>query len=162
MKKVFLIFALTAFSFSGFSQKNDKSTKFSVGGELGLPVGDVGLYTSLAIGFSGQLDYNVAENIDLTLNTGFTKLLGKDGVDGWSIIPILGGAKYHFSDKVYGSAQLGISILKDSDASLNGFTFAPGVGYKISDNIDLLLKYTSISIAGGSVNWIGVRAAYSF
>jgi len=162
MKKVFLIFALTSLSFSGFSQKNDKSTKFSVGGELGLPVGDASLFTSLAIGFSGQLDYNVAEKIDLTLNAGFIKLTGKDGLEGVSVIPILGGAKYHFSDKVYGSAQLGISITNSYGVSSNQFTFAPGVGYKISDNLDLLLKYTTISSDGGSVNWIGVRAGYSF
>ena len=162
MKKVILFSIFSLIAFTGFSQKSDKSTKLSIGAELGLPIGDFSAGYSLAVGFSGQADFNVANNIDLTLNAGYTRFLGKDGADGSGAIPVLGGAKYHFSDKVYGSAQLGVSFFSFGGESLTLFTFAPGVGYKVSDNFDLLFKYSSISDDGGSINWIGVRAAYSF
>lgn len=163
MKKVFLIAAISAISFAGFSQKSDNSTKISIGAELGLPVGDMSAITSLNIGISAQADFNVASQIDLTLNAGYIKYLGKDGGDGFGVIPVLGGVKYHFSDKLYGSAQLGISFINwGGGETVSNFTFVPGIGYQVSDNFDLLLKYNSISDNGGSINCLGIRAAYTF
>ena len=159
MKKVLFVSLLTAIAITGFSQK----AKFSLGGELGLPVGDWSAGVSALVGFSGQADFNVASNFDLTLNAGYTSALAKNGGEGDGWIPVLCGAKYHFSDKLYGSAQMGISFFNyGGGESVNIFTFAPGVGYKVSDNFDLLFKYTSMSDNGYSISALGVRAAYTF
>jgi len=77
------------------------------------------------------------------------------------LIPVLVGGKYNFSDQLYGSAQIGLSFSTSSGGG-SAFTFAPGIGYKISDNFDLLLKYQSASKNGGSTSFLGVRAGLSF
>ena len=41
-------------------------------------------------------------------------------------------------------------------------TFAPGTGYKISDNFDLLLKYQSASKNGSDLSFLGLRTGLSF
>jgi opacity protein-like surface antigen len=163
MKKVLLIAALAVSSVS-FAQDNssDKPLSFSVGAELGLPIGDAAVGSSFVGGFSAQLDYNVASQVALTLNSGYGKFFGKDGSDGFGVIPVLGGLKYSFNDQFYGSAQLGLSFLTFGGESTSGFTFAPGVGYKVSDKFDVLLKYTNISDNDGAIGVFGTRLSYNF
>jgi len=72
-------------------------------------------------------------------------------------IPVLAGVKYYFSDKLYGSAQVGMSFYSESAAG-NVLTYAPGVGFKFTENFDLLLKYQNAS--GDS--FIGLRAGLRF
>lgn len=173
MKKVLLIAALTTVSFAGFSQdkKESKPLSFSVGVDAGLPIGDFGDGYSFGIGGSAQADYKVADKLALTLNTGYMSYSGKSiSVLGVSIknpslgvIPIMAGTRYWFSENLYGSAQLGVSIWSFSGGggSETSFTWAPGIGYRFS-NIDLLLKYNSINATGGALGSIGLRAAYNF
>lgn len=172
MKKLFFIVALTAASFSGFAQDKSAETKklnFSVGVEAQLPIGDFADVNGFGIGGTVQADYRVADQIDLTLNAGYITFSGKTlTVAGFSIkndalglIPVLAGAKYHFSDNIYASAQLGLSFASGSGRSGSNFTYAPGIGFKFS-KIDVLAKYTGISATGGSLNTVGVRAAYTF
>ncbi len=77
------------------------------------------------------------------------------------LIPVLAGVKYDFSEKIYGSAQIGISFATESDGG-SAFTFAPGIGYKISDQFDLMLKYQSASKDGGNTSFLGLRAGFTF
>ena len=165
MKKVLLIAALAVSSVSFAQDKgSSKPLSFSVGAELGMPIGDAAEGSSFVGGFSAQMDYSVASQVALTLNTGYGKFFGKNGGDGWGVIPVLGGIKYHFNDQFYGSAQLGMSFISlgGGSGSTSGFTFAPGVGYKASEKVDVMLKYTSISEEGGSIGAVGVRLAYNF
>lgn len=83
------------------------------------------------------------------------------GDSNLSLIPILAGVKYHFTDKIYGSAQAGLSFATASGVG-SIFTFAPGIGYKISEKIDLLLKYQSASKDGANMSFLGLRAGLSF
>jgi hypothetical protein len=63
---------------------------------------------------------------------------------------------------VYGSGQLGVTFSTEKDGG-SAFTYAPGVGFQISENVDVLAKYTGMSVKdGGSINEIGVRLAYNF
>ena len=165
MKKVLLIAALAVSSVSFAQDKgSSKPLSFSVGAELGMPIGDAATGSSFVGGLSAQLDYSVASQVALTLNTGYGKFFGKDGGDGWGVVPVLAGVKYHFNDQFYGSAQLGMSFISYGGGadSQSGFTFAPGIGYKASEKIDVMLKYTSISLEDGSVDAVGVRLAYNF
>jgi hypothetical protein len=175
MKKLLFILALTAASFAGFAQDEApaKAFKFSIGVEAGLPVGDWSDYTSFAIGGSVQGDYFVAEDLALTLNAGYLSLSPKSQTIGGvefkgestGLIPVLAGIRYFFAPKVYGSAQLGASFSTESGAGTI-FTYAPGIGYNFTDNLDATLKYTGFSqkVSGVSVSnsLIGLRVAYSF
>jgi len=129
---------------------------------IGLPTGDYADVANFAYGVDIMGEYAVAPSFDLTFSTGCVNWAKKSGYTGdVKLIPVLAGAKYYFSDKLYGSAQAGLSFATESGAG-SVFTFAPGIGYKIADKFDLLLKYQSGSKNGSTVSFLGVRAGYSF
>ncbi len=174
MKKVLLSVAIVAAAFGASAQKNDASKlKFSVGVEAAAPIGDFGDASSFGIGGSVQGDYWVAPELAITLNAGYINFIGKDqkfavpggtitvkGAD-FGLIPVLAGIKYNFTPQLYGSAQIGAAFSTES----NGGTllnYAPGVGYKFSDHVDALLKYTGYSKDSHTSSAVGVRVAYTF
>jgi hypothetical protein len=171
MKKVFLSIAIAAIAFSANAQdsKSDQPLKFSVGVEAGLPLGDFKEFSKFGIGGSVQGEYAAAEKVGLTLNAGFLSFSGKtidgDKFPSTSIVPVLAGAKYYFTDKVYGHAQVGISFMsvkfEGVTASASGFTYAPTIGVMPSENIDVSLKYLGIS-KDGTTSFLGLRVAYTF
>jgi len=69
--------------------------------------------------------------------------------------------QYYFTPKIYGSAQLGESFFTQSGGG-SKFTYAPGVGYKVTDKWDVLLKYTGYSGNGSNGGTVGVRLGYAF
>jgi hypothetical protein len=175
MKKVILsAFILSLAALSANAQKESteaNSFKVSVGVEGGLPTGDLKTTSSFGIGGSIQGDYKATENFALTLTAGYISFSGKSvSLLGESIkyptlniIPVLVGGKYYFTESVYGSAQVGISFVSATgESSSSAFTYAPGIGFYVSPNFDLLLKYQAASKNGSTLSFIGLRAAYNF
>ena len=190
MKKVFLIAALAVASFAVNAQ-DASPIKFSVGADLALPVGDFidndafevkfnDVY-SWGAGLSLQGTYAVDESLGLTLNLGYLNYFGKDyegeKAESLGVIPVLAGIEYNFTPQVFASAQLGYSFytgkfLSDSDLKMNGFTYAPGIGFRFTPNFSALLKYQGASVKikedggdeslKGNLNHIGLRLAYTF
>jgi hypothetical protein len=168
MKKIFFVAALTAVTGLANAQKTNmtKHLRFSVGGELGLPVGSFSNTHSIGFGVTAQADYPLSSKTDLTLNTGYMTFSGKTAVgnlkySSFNYVPLLAGVKYWFSSNVYGSGQLGLSFGTGSGSGSN-FTFAPGIGFKFNNQWDALLKYTTISASGGSLGNLGLRVGYTF
>jgi hypothetical protein len=161
--KLLLLLVLVVLAVSVNAQgKNEKPFKIGAGVVLGLPVGDVSTGYSLAYGVDVQGEYAAASSIGLTLSAGYLDWAAKSGYGGNSgSIPILVGGKYYFQNKIYASAQVGVSIFTEKGSG-NYFTFAPGIGYQISEKFDLLLKYQSITVTGSSINFLGVRAGLTF
>ena len=175
MKKLLLVTIVALSVVTVNAQKHVAASSpiiFSIGVEPSLPIGafhDIGY--SFGIGGSLQGEYKAADDFGITLNAGYMNYSAKDytinGVTfnggSFGIVPVMAGFKYYFSPKVYGHGQLGVSIGTSSGASSN-FTYSPGIGFYVSDNIDLLLKFTGISggSGGGSLNSIGARLAYNF
>lgn len=90
-------------------------------------------------------------------------IYGPYKVPSINIIPVLAGAKIYFTEKVYGSAQAGWSFFSaKGSSSANGFTYAPGIGFYVSPNFDLLVKYQGSTKDGSTISFLGLRAAYSF
>ncbi len=151
-----------------------KPFKFSAGVEAALPVGNFGKNATFGIGGSAQADYKVATNVDITLNAGYISFGGKSraiaGLGTFKFptqnyIPVLAGAKFNFAENVFGSVQLGVTFTSFSGGtgSTSVFTFAPGVGYKFSKNLDAILKYTGYNGSGmGLASTIGLRIGYTF
>jgi len=150
-----------------------KTFKIGAGAMIGLPTGDYTDVASLAYGVDVMGENAVAPSLGLTLSLGYFDFAKKSDFKevedefGYNLklglITVLAGAKYYFSDKLYGSTQIGYSFGTESDSgSAFMFTFAPGIGYKIADKLDLLLKYQSASKVGSSVSFLGLRAGYSF
>lgn len=170
MKKILLtIAAITCISLASFSQG-----RFSVGGELALPVGDWDEF--LGLGFGGSVRYESAinDNINWMGTAGFLSFGEKDdsGVTV-TMIPVFGGVKYYFTESFggfYGGAELGVSFNKikvdlgslgSGEESSTDFGFAPQVGYHLG-SIDISARYLIISVDGEDANSLGFRIAYVF
>ena len=168
MKKIILSTAVlitTVLTVHAQSSSTDsKQLKFSVGVEAGLPLGDFKETHKFGIGGSVQGEYAAAEKVGLTLNAGFLSFTGKSIEGGKypsaSIVPVLAGAKYYFTENVYGQAQAGISFFNNGGGS--AFTYTPGIGVKAGENIDILVKYQAATKSGETLSFLGARVAYNF
>jgi hypothetical protein len=163
MKKMLLSLAVIIVSLTSNAQKNDSKVKFNVGGELALATGNLNIGYSIGLGATAQLEYGIDEKTHITLNSGIIQYVGRkiEGtttkIRNTAVIPILGGVKYYFASNFYGAAELGISVFSGAGQT-SKFTYIPGLGFKINDKWDALLKYTGYSDAGGA---FGVRVAYT-
>ena len=176
MKKIILAFSLlgviSATTVTAQKKSIANATTFSIGVEGSLPVGDFNdAGYNFGIGGSAQVDHKIASNAAITLNAGYLNYANKSSVIDYhfSVIPVLAGVKYWFSPKVYGSAQLGaafnsvkVSNSNSGSSTSTGFAYSPGIGFNISNSVDLLVKYFGNSVNGGTFSSVGARLAYNF
>ncbi len=158
MKKIFLAIAILAFTFNANAQ-DEKSTSLSVGANIGLPT-STGY--SFAYGADLQADFSVAPTTKITASAGYEGYSWKGGGGSTGLVPLLVGVKTFFGNggKAYGHAQLGYSFFTKGGSG--AFTYGPSVGYYVSSNLDLSLKYLAASKGGGTLGSINLRAAYNF
>lgn len=165
MKKIFLGIAILS-SLTAGAQKNELAgthMHFSLGPQLALPLGIFKNIYSIGAGASAQGNFPVCRNVALTLNAGyfsyFLKKTYGGGTEGY--IPLLGGAEINFSKFVFGSIQGGLTF-----STLGGvgsaFTYSPGIGYKVSKNVSVLLKYIGKIKSAIASNAVGLRVSYTF
>lgn len=161
---LFVLVALVFLNLSMNAQNTEtKPFKIGVGLMAGLPMGDYSDFANLAYGIDLQGEYTIKPAFALTLSGGYLNFISKGGGDlEVGSIPILAGAKYYFSDKFYGCAQVGLTFFTVSGGG-SSFTFAPGIGYKINKNFDVLAKYQSATDDYDiNISVLGIRAALSF
>ncbi|WP_255154742.1 outer membrane beta-barrel protein [Ferruginibacter sp. HRS2-29] len=166
MKKLILSFAVIAIASLGASAQSN--LKFGIGVDGQLPIGDFNDAYKIGFGGSVKANYSLDATLDLTLSAGYISFSGKDIPNtnlkyaNFDMIPVLAGIEYNFgASKVYASAQLGAGFGTKS-GSKTAFAYAPGVGYKFTPNLDLLLKYTGYSYKGGTNSTVGLRLGYTF
>jgi hypothetical protein len=163
MRKIIILTLVSLLTISGNAQKNDSKINFNVGVEFGFATGNLNAAYSITYGATAQLEYQVNDKARITANSGIQQFVGKKLAgtslknQSNSVIPILVGGKYYLSDNFFGSAQLGVSLFTGKVGATK-FTYAPGLGFKINDKVDALVKYTGYSDFGGA---FGVRVAYS-
>lgn len=154
--------------------------RFSIGAELGLPMGDFG--DGAGIGFGGTVGYEhpIGDMMGIGLRAGYLTFSGKDGGPSSSMIPAQAFFKYYFmeaQDGFYAMADLGIhnfrvdlgsytdpftgTTIDLGTASSTNLSYAPEIGYHLA-NIDLGLRYQLISTTGSTTSYLGVRIAYVF
>jgi hypothetical protein len=158
MKRLFFVMALSAISLISVKAQDNYKPVFSIGVDAGIPT-TKGL--SFVIGGSLQGDFKVASDLALTASAGYKSWQAKNGGGSTGFIPVLGGIKYYFAPEVYGSGQLGVSF-STANGGGSWFTYAPGIGFKVSPNFDILAKYTGMSKNSINFNEVGVRLAYAF
>ncbi|MEP6594495.1 MAG: outer membrane beta-barrel protein [Ginsengibacter sp.] len=172
MKKVLLGLTIIALGItSANAQKGTSSMPitFSIGLEPAIPIGNFQDVYGFGIGGTLQGEYKPADDLGLTLNTGYINYSGKNitfnGVTidagNFGIIPFLAGVKYYFSPKAYAHGQLGAAFSTSSGGGTS-FAYTPGVGFILSKNIDLLVKYVAYSKNKETLSSIGARLAYNF
>ena len=158
---------------------SSKAYRFSIGAEPSIPLGSFKDRYKFGFGGSAEGIYQVDPALGITLNAGLIHYSGKDysynvgpsvyTVTGQSqtVIPIMAGIRYSFTPMFYGSAQLGTGIFtkdKNNSASTSSsaFAYAPGIGYKFTDNFDAELKYQAYSKNSVTNSALGLRLAYTF
>lgn len=141
--------------------KDAKAFKIGAGAMIGLPMGDMSDWATLAFGVDLMGEYEVAESVAVTLSAGYVDWAYKNGASDGGIIPVLAGVKYNFSEKMYGSVQAGMSF-GTASGSESSFTYAPSVGYKLTDKFDLSIKYQAATKNSFTTAFLGLRAGYTF
>jgi len=178
LSKILVAVAIVALTAGTSMAQNGR---FSVGAELGLPMGDFKDANGIGIGGTLRYEYPISDALAIGLGVGYITFAAKDititipffgdtTVKGssFNVIPIQAFAKYYFGgeaqDGFYGMINLGMSNGKSSGEGAEGSTklsYAPELGYHLT-NIDLGLRYQMISTEGSTTSWIGVRLAYVF
>jgi hypothetical protein len=180
MKKIItsVIVAISLISVSSVSKAQDG--RFSIGAEIGIPMGDFGDAAGLGIGGSIRYEAPMGDNIGLTGTAGYISFGGKtiSGVklESSYLIPLQAGLKYYFDEQqsgFYAQAELGFHMYKSTEVTLdiiNGtfttkdktkaaFSYAPEVGYHM-ESLDLGLRYQMVSTEGNTTSYLGIRIAY--
>jgi hypothetical protein len=156
MKKIFLLLSVVITTVSSTSAQ-DQKIKFSAGPLLAIPTYN-GI-TSTGIGGGAGLHYFVSKKISGIIDVSFTYFKGDvlnnftdDTVKGFTIMPVLAGAKYFITNLFYLSASTALVIGLHNAG--NHLALSPGAGIEIpvssTSGIDLGLKL------------IGVPTGYSF
>lgn len=159
-KNTSLLFFGLIISVSSFSQ-------FSAGFETGVSMGNVNspFIGYFANGASVRFDMPLQNKLDLTCSIGYLSFSDKvqDGFPtGNSIVPVMGGVKYYFSEAskgLYAGFDLGMNFFSHSYTSKTDAQvgFSPGVGYRTT-RWDLAGRCNAISHA----SYFSLRVAYVF
>ena len=163
MKKLIFVFAIVGFStFNAKAQDvdNAKASRISIAANVGIPTRSG---YSFAYGADIQADFGVASTTFITISGGYEGYSIKGASKTTGIIPLLAGAKFFFGDmnKVYGHAQLGYAFSTTSGGG-GAFAYAPSLGYYVSPNFDIALKYLAYSKSGSTNGSVNLRFAYNF
>jgi len=161
MKKFILVLAIVTFSNIATYAQDSKPTTVSIAANVGIPT-SVGL--SFAYGADLQADFAVAPTTKLTGSIGYEGYSIKGGGGNVGIVPILAGVKFFFGEtgKMYGHAQLGYAAYTGKGSSGGAFAYAPSIGYYVSPNLDLALKYLASSKDSYTTGSLNLRIAYNF
>ncbi|MCX6236475.1 MAG: hypothetical protein NTY07_02770 [Bacteroidia bacterium] len=159
---VLIVLAASVNAQTKAAAKDTKGFTIGAGAMVGLPMGDVTDFYSLAYGVDLLGEISVAPSFAITISAGYVDFAKKSGVTGNAgMIPVLGGFKLYLSDKLYGSVQAGLSFGTASGSS-SAFTFAPAIGYKLGEKFDLSLKYQSATKNSWNTAFLGLRAGLTF
>jgi hypothetical protein len=176
MNKILLVVALAVASFTATAQtEGTGKTRFSIGLEAGLPVGDAADAYSFAIGGAVKAEKPVGKSLAATLSAGYTSLSFKEeykdlfkaigfDLDPIGVIPVKAGLRYYFNKSFYGAGELGAAFGTDK-GSETLFIYSPGVGFSlpVSDKnaVDAGVRYENWS-NDGSIGQVGFHVALKF
>ncbi len=161
MKRLILAMAVIAISTATVQAQDEMASKkvvVSIAGNVGIPT-STGY--SFAVGGDLQADFAATEGLKITVSGGYENYSVKSSYGGGNgyFIPLLAGAKFPFSDKFYGHAQLGYGFAQGGGGA---FGYAPSIGYYLSPNFDASVKYLAFSKNGFTLGSVNLRLAYNF
>ena len=149
--------AIVAFTTIGAQAQDAKSTTLSIAANVGIPT-STGY--SFAYGADLQADFGVAPTTAITASAGYEGYSWKGGGGSAGIVPLLAGAKFGIGEKMYGHAQLGYAFFTKGGGG--AFAYAPSLGYYVSPNFDIALKYLASSKNNYTLGSLNLRFAYNF
>jgi len=194
MKKITITLAALAMAGSLMAQ----DSRASLGLEVAMPIGDWADFYGIGLGGTLGFEMPLGDNLGLMAQAGYISFTGKTiessggGVtvsvktDSQGNIPLQVGAKYYFTDNQEG-AYLGLltgvhmasvkeieivgTTIEEKTTLKSNFSLAPVLGFMVTENIDLGVRYQMIFAKGvneqgeeetQSNAYLGLRAAYMF
>lgn len=155
MKKL-LFFA--AFAVFGLTSINAQG-QFRAGLNGGIPIGDAGDLATFAIAIDLGYLFEISDDFDAGIETGYTNYFGKDNFEDFNFIPVNAIASYDLSEDFYAEGGVGVAISLDTGGGTD-FYMKFGIGYNVSEAKRISASYRSVSGGNGfSVN--GAFLGYS-
>jgi hypothetical protein len=185
---ILMVVGLTTLS----TVSNAQHGRFSLGLEVGLPMGDFGDFYNAGFGVTARYEHPIGDNIGIGLTTGWMVFGGQSiDVGGYTTdvsaqaqVPIQPFFKYYFTEQqrgFYAMAEIGVtmsataSTANTESSSSTDLSYAPGIGYCL-DNFDFGLRYQMISFSADvfdattmttksetkTNSFLGLRIAYVF
>jgi len=153
--------------------------RFGIGVEGGVPTGAARNYSRAMLGGTARLQYGVAQNVALTLTSGYYNMFGRDAVKlpgnnndirykAMGLVPLKAGVKAYIGSGFYVAGEVGAGFETSVFGLVKGqsddnfkkntkFIVAPGIGYSWS-NVDFGVRYEHFS--GGQANYVGQNNNY--
>ena len=153
------------------SYQKDSKNVFRVG--LGLEAGyPTKNFSNLELGGTLRLQYDLPNNLSLTLTPGFYHFFSREGYpqvvtdkglyyNDLNMIPVKAGVKSFFAPNFYLSGEIGAGF-ELNHAQETKLILAPGIGYAGNHGLDLGLRYENFSGNHSNYGIIGLRLAYGF
>ncbi len=167
MKKLFLMAGLALFSMSAFAQDGDEgsgNSGFRVGLNGGIPVGDFSDWYSFTVNLDVEYDWDVSEDFTVGVGTGYTCYFDKE-IDGFSLgsfdyVPIYGSVDFNISNEVSVGGDVGYAVAISGSGGdlLYRFQFR----YEVSEDVDVQIRYNSVSGDGASISYVSFGVGYNF
>lgn len=152
---------LTLMSICAHSQ----SFKFGIGPAVSAPLGNFKEINNIGLGLEATGILTFSENFQGFAQVGYHNFTPKTidilGVtikgESTSHVPFLFGARYVSNGFMIGTG-LGYGTY---GKNLSGFTFSPQVGYAL-EKFDIVGAYTSSSLGGENLSYLGLKVFYKF
>lgn len=143
--------------------------RFGIGVEGLLPTGNLKNASNVGLGITPRLQYGVADNLALTLTSGFYNFFGKElsgspsvKVPAYQMVPLKAGIKAFVSQNVYLSGEVGAGFeTKEYYGKNTKLIASPGIGWA-NQSWDIGARYENFSGQSNNFGTIGLRVAYGF
>lgn len=170
MKKSLVLFA-AAYLFAAHVNAQSTTTTITaknswlkLGANIGVPIGDVADVSSFTAGIELKGQILETSYLGIGLTTGYNRFFGKDGFDGFGIIPLGAFIRYYPASKgFFVGTDAGYGFVTGVSGAKGGFNIKPQLGYhNYSWNVfgyyDGILRSTT---NGGTISSVGIGASYN-
>jgi len=140
--------------------------RLGIGITPAIPTGNANNFSKFALGGDLRLQYGAAENLGITLTSGYTRFFGKEigntGVkyDGWGMVPVKAGIKAFFAQNVYFGAEAGAGFETGTGGDTK-LILSPALGWA-NKSWDVGVRYENYSGQSNNYGIVGLRLAYGF
>jgi hypothetical protein len=184
MKKLFLLSAIVVSTItlsaqeanvrlSAIEQRLDALEKKSLTAQeanvslsAALPVGNFADITTFGLNLDANYLWEVSEQFDLGVATGYHYYFGEDLSFGyskpkaWGFLPISAAGRFNASEDFTIGADVGYAIGINPNGNDGGFYYAPKIQYGIIETLDIVVAYKRVSLDGLSLGAITLGVEY--